>query len=146
MVVYFDTSYLVRLYLEDAGYEWVREWASRHAIASSWHARAEVFCALHRGRREGRLNSEQYYAQLDQFRKDVAAGAFRWLPLGNAILTRLDRALSSAPASTFLRAAEALHLSSAAENGFTEIYSNDRHFLAAAPLFGLSGVNLIPAP
>ena len=145
-MLYFDTSYLVRLYLDDAGCELVRELAAQNKIASCWHAQAEILCSLHRGLREGRLDAEQYRAQLDQFRSDRAGGAFRWLPLADPILARLDRIVATAPADTFLRAADALHLACAAENGFAEIYSNDRHFLAAAPLFGLRGVNLIPTP
>jgi predicted nucleic acid-binding protein len=93
--------------------------------------------------REGRLDVEAYQAQRDQFSSDQEAEACQWLPLTDGMLARLDLILGIAPASTFLRAADALHLACAAENGFTEVHSNDRHFLAASPLFGLRGVDVI---
>jgi hypothetical protein len=30
------------------------------------------------------------------------------------------------------------------DHGFTKAYSNDRHFLAAAPLFGIRGIDVLP--
>ena len=36
----FETSYLVRLDLDDAGYEAVRRLAAQGEIATSWHAHA----------------------------------------------------------------------------------------------------------
>ena len=65
-------------------------------------------------------------------------GKLQWQERGTA------EVIASAPATTFLRAADALRLATAAENGFTEIHSNDKHLIAAAPLFGLRGVNVIP--
>lgn len=143
--VYFDTSYLVRLYLEDRGYEKVRELASEYTrVASAWHARAEVVAAMHRAYREGRFTKEHYAMVTAQFDFEEKGKQFTWVALGDEVYERLKRAYRAAPSETFLRAADALHLACAAEHGFKEVHSNDRHFLAAAPHFGLKGVNVIP--
>ena len=140
-MIFFDTTYLVRLYLDEPGSDAVREIAMAHPIAASWHAQAELLCTFLRAFREGRLDLAGYQAQRNQFYSDNSSAIFHWLPISETTLTRLDLMLEVAPASTILRAADALHLACAAEHGFKEVYSNDRHFLAAAPQFGLRGVN-----
>lgn len=143
-VPFFDTCYLVRLYLEDAGFEAVREVAgSGSAVAGAWHAQAELVTVLHRALRERRMAQAAYQAALDQFQNDCRAGLFLWQPLTEGVQQRLEHVLRKAPATAFVRAADALHLACAAEHSFRAIYSNDRHLLAAAPLFGLRGINVI---
>ena len=81
-ILFFDTCYLVRLYLEDAGYEAVRELAGTGlVIATAWHAQAEVVAALHRAARERHMEPTTYRAVLALFSHDRAASLFRWLPL-----------------------------------------------------------------
>jgi len=143
---YFDTSYLVRLYLRDDGFEKVREVAgSATAIVSAWHAQAEVVSAFHRAFREGRLESGAYLAVVAQFISDSKDGFYHWLPLTDPVQQRLEGFFRKASSETFLRAADALHLACAAEHRFKQVHSHDRHFLNAAPLFGLTGVNVIPS-
>lgn len=141
---FFDASYLVRLYLEDDGYEVVRKLAAdAPAVASAWHGQAEVIAALHRACREGRFNADRYSVVLRQFRMEQRSPHFVWHALTDKVQARLEKVFQSAPSSTFLRAADALHLACAAEHGFKEVYSNDRHLLASTPLFGLKGVDVI---
>ncbi len=47
------------------------------------------------------------------------------------------------PVTTFLRTGDALHLACARAFRFNEIYTSDRHMLAGATHFGLTGVNLL---
>lgn len=145
-MIFFDTTYLVRLYLDENGSKSIRSLAETVPVASSWHAQAELLCTFHRAYREGRLDEEAYQAQRNQFASDQLAAVFRWLPVTESTLDLLDTVLAGASATFFLRAADALHLACAAEHGFKEVYSNDRHFLSAARLFGLRGINLIEAP
>ena len=84
-----------------------------------------------------------YEAVLRQFADEVAAGAFKWLPLSENVLERTEVVYAKLPATTFLRAADALHLSTAVENGFREVYSNDAKLLKAAAHFELRGLDVI---
>ncbi|HEY4272762.1 MAG TPA: type II toxin-antitoxin system VapC family toxin [Candidatus Udaeobacter sp.] len=142
-MIYFDASYLVRLYYEDFGFQAVRQLAATDTIACAQHGQAEVIAAFHRKYREGGLTFTAYQLVLQQFADETRADAFRWLPLSPAILNRIRGDFETVPTSNFLRASDALHLAIASDNGFREVYSNDKNLLAAAPHFGVRGVNLL---
>jgi predicted nucleic acid-binding protein len=145
VVIYFDTSYLVRLYVEDRGFASVRSLAAIEHVASSLHGKAEVVAALHRCLREGRLNPRQFRTTLNEFLENDRDGAFRWLAIEEAAVDILAKAYAKLPGDVFLRAADALHLACAVHNGFREVFSNDHRFLDAARHFGLKGKNVITA-
>ncbi len=142
-MIYFDTSYVVLLYLEGPGWEKVRALAMTDKLACCMHGRAETVAAFHRKFRERAISSADLATLLRQFNKECELGAFRWLPLSEAVNSRLTQAYTSLPPTVVLRAADALHLACAAENGFKQIYSNDTRLIASAPHFGLAGVDVI---
>lgn len=142
--LYFDSTYLCKLRWPESGSNEVVACAARaDEIVCALHGRAEFYSVGHRKLREGFATAEAVRAVFAQFHSDCAAGDIRLLPLTEGILGRIETVFATAPASTYLRAADALHLATAAEQGFTEIHSNDRHLLAAARLFGLRGMDVI---
>jgi len=142
-MIYLDASYLVRLYYNDPGFEVVRNLAMTATVACAQHGRAEVIAAFHRKYREGNLTINAFRIVLREFAHEIEASAVRWLPLSQAVLDRIQGDFEMLPRTKFLRASDAVHLVTAAENGFREIYSNDTNLLAAASHFGLRGVNVI---
>jgi predicted nucleic acid-binding protein len=145
-VIYFDTSYLVRLYFDDSGADKVRALATSDNIACAAHGKAEMIAAFHRKLREGVISQASYAALLGQVRVHEKAAAFQWLSAGPDIYLRISQIFARLPATIFLRAADALHLATAAHSGFRYVYSNDTHLLAAAPYFGIEGKNAIGRP
>ena len=143
-MIYFDTSYLVRLYYQDPGADAVRALAATDHVASAAHGQAEMFAAFHRKLREGAIPPAAYAALLGQVQVHIEAGAFRWLSQDEQVFTRIRHVYRKLPRSVFLRAADAIHLATAAESGFPIVYSNDAHLLAAAQHFGIQGKNILP--
>jgi predicted nucleic acid-binding protein len=144
IAAYYDTTFLLKLYWPEQGSDDVRAHAANiDVIVCSLHGKAELIAAAHRKFRENAATKIQISALLEQIETDQQAGALHWLPITEHHLQRVTAAFGKAPANIFLRAADALHLASAAEERFPEIYSNDRHLLASAALFGLSGGNVI---
>jgi predicted nucleic acid-binding protein len=142
-VIYFDTSYIARLYFEDAGWEKVRALAATDQVVCCLHGKAEAVAVFHRKFREGLFDVRGLRVLLKQFDDECKAGAFIWLPLSIAVVDRLRRVYDNVPGNVLLRAADALHLACAAENGIKTIYSNDERLLAAAGSFGLIGATVI---
>lgn len=140
---YFDTSYLVRLYTKDNGWEKVRALASTDSLSCCLHGQAETIAAFHRKFREGVLTQKELGTLLTEFNKESNAGAYRWLPLAPAVVDRVASTFARLPAAVPLRAADAIHLACAADAGFSKIYSNDARLLTAASHFGLAGENII---
>ena len=142
-MIYFDTSYLVRLYYRDAGAGAVRTLAATDHVACAAHGQAEMMAAFHRKLREGAIRPAAYAALMGQVQAHIDAGAFRWLAQDGEIFSRIRHVYQKLPAAVFLRAADAIHLATAAESGFRIVYSNDAHLLAAAKYFGIEGRNVV---
>ncbi len=142
-MIYFDTSYLVRLYYDDAGADAVRALAATDHLACAAHGQAEMMAAFHRKLREGAIKAAAYAALVGQVLTHIDSGAFQWLAQDGEILERIRHVYRKLPASVILRGADAIHLATAAESGFRVIYSNDAHLLAGARHFGLEGKNVI---
>jgi predicted nucleic acid-binding protein len=144
-VIYFDTSYLVRLYYSDFGAEAVRALAATDHVACAAQGQAEMIAAFHRKLREGAIQPAAYSALLRQVRAHNELGAFRWLAQDQEIFSRIADVYAKLPATVFLRAADAIHLATAAESGFRIVYSNDVHLRNAAEHFGIEGRDVIVA-
>lgn len=143
-VLYLDTSYLLKLYAQESGSIEVNAWmVGRSEFVCSQHGRLEVISGLKRHQREQRIDARGFRQAMHQFTTDESSGLIVWLPIDDTLINQACTRVASLPPSVFLRAADALHLTCASDAGLKEIYSHDRHLLAAAAHFGIKGVDII---
>jgi predicted nucleic acid-binding protein len=144
-MIYFDTAYVAKCYLNEHGSDEVRKLAAASKrVACCAFGRIELSATIHRNLREGKITRQQSRVIFDQFDLDESNHIWTWLPLTPELLVAAAERFRVMKPSTYLRAADALHLACVLEHGFMEIFTNDRHLLAAATAFKIKGCNVIP--
>jgi len=143
-MIYFDTSYIAKCYLNEPHAERVRELArDASGLASAHLGRLEFWSVLNRHVRERRLTAAQAARIRSLLAEDEDRGVWTWFPLSPRLLADACSALERLPATMFVRAGDALHLACARDQGFKEIYSHDSHILECAAHFGIEGRDVI---
>jgi predicted nucleic acid-binding protein len=138
--LYFDTAYIGKCYWNEPDGKLVRELARRaDGLYSSAICIAEMACLAHRKVREGPITQADAVFRRDLFLDDVSNGVITAVPVTERLLRRVEALTRALPPSCYLRTFDALHLVTAADSGFIEVWTNDRHMLSAAPHFGLVG-------
>jgi predicted nucleic acid-binding protein len=112
---------------------------SESGLCSSVWCLAEMASIFQRHIRERTLTVRQAQVLWRLFDEDLSNHVWNLLPVSDSLLRRVAVAIRTLPRAAFLRAGDAVHLISAREHGFSEIWTNDRRMLEAAPYFGLQG-------
>ncbi len=143
-MIYLDTSYIAKCYLNEPGTAEILAWLEgQSGLCCCYHGRLELHAAIHRHVREGRLSASDAQHVFDQFLADDASGVWVWYNVTPSLVREACDRIRSIPAAVFLRSADALHLTCAANAGFKIIYSHDRHLLSAADHFGIDGRDIL---
>jgi predicted nucleic acid-binding protein len=138
--VYFDTSYIAKFYFNEAESPRVRELVRKaDIIHSSLWALAEFHAVLHRHMREDALSLKDVRELASRFAEHVRDGLWNLIPVNEALLRRTSELMVSGPRNLFIRTADAVHLTTAHEIGEHAVWTGDRHMLAAASYFGVTG-------
>lgn len=138
--MYLDTSYIAKFYFNEPESVGLRELVRKaDAIHSSLWALAEFHAVIHRRLREGAISAKEALNIAARFSAHVEDGLWNLIPVHEALLRRTSALMVSAPSDLFIRTADAVHLATAHEIGERDVWTNDRHMLAAAAYFGLNG-------
>jgi predicted nucleic acid-binding protein len=139
VIVYLDTSSLVKLYLDEEHSELVKEWAdAAEAVATSRVAFPEAVSAFSRRRMEGDLSEDAFELMRESFEADWSS--FVLLPVR-------ERRAGELAARRFLRGFDAIHLAAALDLvdlvGVSEVFfsSFDGRLVGAAVAEGLSSLS-----
>ncbi len=138
--MYVDSAYIAKFYVNEPDSPAVRKVIQDAThLSSSGLAVVEVTCVFHRHVREGSLSRSQGRELMALFKSHVDADVWGLISITDSLLLRTTSLIRGLPSNVPLRAAGAIHLATALETGEVEVWTNDRHLLAAAIHIGLVG-------
>jgi len=138
--VYLDTTYIAKFYFNEPDSPRVRDLVREAgSVYSSLWALAEFHSVLHRHVRENALSPRNARDLAARFSEHITDGFWSLIPVRENLLRRTAALMLSAPKNLYIRTADAMHLATVREIGEREVWTNDRHMLAAASYFGVSG-------
>lgn len=108
MILYLDTSALIKKYFQEVGSdEIISRWKEATGIVTSSVAYAETIASIHRKKRETKFNNAKLVKILDTFRRDW--NSFIRVDVTDDLNEWIDKMVSRYP----LRGFDAIHLASA---------------------------------
>ena len=137
MILYLDTSALIKKYFKEAGSnEIISKWEEATGIVTSSVAYAEAIASIHRKKRETKFNNANLVKILDTFSRDW--NSFIRVDVTDDLNEWIDKMVSRYP----LRGFDAIHLASAliVRDRLSEDYlfaCFDKKLLQAAQTAGL---------
>lgn len=144
-MIFCDTSTLVKLYVPEPESAAVRRrLEAEDEVCLSELARAELMAVFHRRLRESKWTRADFSAAVRQFSADDIGGFWTWLPLDGVITGAAASIFATLPENVFLRSSDCLHLVTALHHNFTEVYTHDKHQMAAAAALGLNPFIITP--
>ena len=137
-MIFCDTSAVAKFYVPEPESKAVRKrFEAEQAVCLSELARTELMAVFRRRLREAKWTRAEFMAVLQQFGHDDIGGFWTWLPLDKSITDAAAHTFTVLPDTVFLRSSDCLHLVTALQHNFTEVFTYDVHQKAAAAAMGL---------
>jgi len=140
-MIFCDTSAAVKLYVPELESRAVKLlFEAEDAVCLSELARVEVMGTFHRRLRERKWTPADFLAAVRQFSHDDLGGFWTWLPLDKRVIEAAASTYTTLPTTVFVRSSDCVHLVTALQHNFTQIYTYDNQQSAAAAALGLKAV------
>jgi hypothetical protein len=144
-MIFLDTSAFAKLYVSETESAALRKAVeAEDEVYASELVRVEITSVFHRRWREGKWSQADFLATVRQFSADDIGGFWTWVPLNGAIVEAAAKTYTTLPVDKFLRASDCIHLVTAVQQNFTEIYTYDTQQSLAAPALGLKAIAVKP--